>query len=196
MGTANFGIAAWTGSSASTGTGCANIASSARARDEKTAFGAMLCMYDETCATFTGTLTPGWNRLKPACLRMLVRRRSSDSFEQGDLGFQIERHSPLDPQGERAFTPLPGSKARRAGVDPAGDQVHQGGVAGDEDTASPGRSRRRLHRHQHDRHLQGQQHQLGRRHDPDDGSARGEERDEQECFRIVGAIGDATHWNA
>ena len=33
----------------------------------------------------------------------------------------------------------------------------------------------RLHRHQHDQHLQGEQHQLGRRHDPDDGGARGQE---------------------
>ena len=38
------------------------------------------------------------------------------------------------------------------------------------------KARRRFRRHQHDQHLQGEQHQLVRRHDADDGSARGQER--------------------
>ena len=38
-----------------------------RAREmmKKHGLGAMLCMYDENCRYITGTLTPGWNRLKP-----------------------------------------------------------------------------------------------------------------------------------
>ena len=38
-----------------------------RARERMKAHGlsAMLCMYDENVRYITGTLTPGWNRLKP-----------------------------------------------------------------------------------------------------------------------------------
>ena len=43
----------------------------------------------------TGTLTPGWNRLKPGLrYAMLCGDARPILFEQGDLGFQIERHSP------------------------------------------------------------------------------------------------------
>ena len=64
------------------------------------------------------------------------------------------------------------------------------GVAGNTE------ARCRLHRHQHDQHLQGKEDQLGRRHDAHDGGACGQELGtEQELHgRIVGAIGDATHW--
>ena len=37
----------------------------AREKMKKAGLGAMLCMYDENVRYITGTLTPGWNRLKP-----------------------------------------------------------------------------------------------------------------------------------
>src|SRR5262249_55232791 len=37
----------------------------ARAMMKKHGLGALLCMYDENVRYITGTLTPGWNRLKP-----------------------------------------------------------------------------------------------------------------------------------
>ena len=37
----------------------------ARAMMKKHGLGALLCMYDENVRYLTGTLTPGWNRLKP-----------------------------------------------------------------------------------------------------------------------------------
>ena len=37
----------------------------ARERMKAHGLGAMLCMYDENVRYVTGTLTPGWNRLKP-----------------------------------------------------------------------------------------------------------------------------------
>src|SRR6516165_9268904 len=63
----------------------------ARAMMKKHGLGALLCMYDENVRYLTGTLTPGWNRLKPG-LRYAIL------FGQGDLGFQIERHSPWIPR--------------------------------------------------------------------------------------------------
>jgi len=68
-----------------------------RAREmmKKHGLGAMLCMYDENVRYITGTLTPGWNRLKPGLrYAMLCGDGAPVLFEQGDLGFQIERHSP------------------------------------------------------------------------------------------------------
>src|SRR5918999_1269511 len=72
-----------------------------RAREmmKKHGLGAMLCMYDENVRYLTGTLTPGWNRLKPGLrYAMLCGDGAPILFEQGDLGFQIERHSPWIPK--------------------------------------------------------------------------------------------------
>ena len=56
-------------------------------------------MYDENVRYITGTLTPGWNRLKPGLrYAMLCGDGRPILFEQGDLGFQIERHSPWIPK--------------------------------------------------------------------------------------------------
>jgi Xaa-Pro aminopeptidase len=71
----------------------------ARERMKAHGLGAMLCMYDENVRYITGTLTPGWNRLKPG-LRYAILCGDDPPvlFEQGDLGFQIERHSPWIPK--------------------------------------------------------------------------------------------------
>jgi Xaa-Pro dipeptidase len=86
-----------------------------RAREmmKKHGLGALLCMYDENVRYLTGTLTPGWNRLKPGLrYAMLCGDGAPILFEQGDLGFQIERHSPWIPK--TCATRSPGSKARPA----------------------------------------------------------------------------------
>ena len=149
----------------------------ARTMMKKHGLGAVLCMYDENVRYITGTLTPGWNRLKPGLrYAMLCGDGRPVLFEQGDIGFQIERHSPWIPKENvrHSFAWIKGAAG------PASTQqvnkfvkavlqaMKDNGVAGPE-------ARRRLHRHQHDQRLQGEQHQLGRRHDPDDGSARRQE---------------------
>ena len=71
----------------------------ARERMKAHGLGAMICMYDENVRYLTGTLTPGWNRLKPGLrYAMLCGDDPPVLFEQGDLGFQIERHSPWIPK--------------------------------------------------------------------------------------------------
>src|SRR3989440_1974025 len=71
----------------------------ARERMKAHGLGAVLCMYDENCRYLTGTLTPGWNRLKPGLrYALLCGDGAPVLFEQGDLGFQIERHSPWLPK--------------------------------------------------------------------------------------------------
>ena len=61
--------------------------------------GAMLLMYDENCRYVTSTMTPGWNRLKPGLrYAMLCGDGAPVLFEQGDIGIQIQRHSPWIPE--------------------------------------------------------------------------------------------------
>ena len=74
--------------------------------------GAMLCMYDENVRYVTSTLTPGWNRLKPGLrYALLCGDGAPVLFEQGDIGFQIERHSPRGSRRRTSATPTPGSRA-------------------------------------------------------------------------------------
>ena len=47
-------------------------------------------------------------------------------FEQGDLGFQIERHSPWIPKENVRYSYAWIKGAAGPGLDPAGEQVHQG----------------------------------------------------------------------
>ena len=71
-----------------------------RARDmmKKAGLGAMLCLYDENVRYITGTLTPGWNRLKPGLrYALLCGDGQPVLFEQGDIGAQVERHAPWIP---------------------------------------------------------------------------------------------------
>src|SRR5262249_60892821 len=66
---------------------------------KKHGLGAMLCMYDENVRYPTGPLPPGWNRLKPGLrYALLCGDGAPVLFEQGDLGFQIDRHSPWIPK--------------------------------------------------------------------------------------------------
>src|SRR5439155_648784 len=61
--------------------------------------GALLLMYDENVRYVTSTLTPGWNRLKPGLrYALLCGDGAPVLFEQGDIGFQIQRHAPWIPQ--------------------------------------------------------------------------------------------------
>src|SRR5438552_17995369 len=71
----------------------------ARERMKAHGLGAMLLMYDENVRYVTGTLTPGWNRLKPGLrYALLCGDGAPVPFEQGDIGFQIERHVPWIPR--------------------------------------------------------------------------------------------------
>ena len=58
----------------------------ARERMKAHGLGAMLCMYDENVRYITGTLTPGWNRLKPGLrYALLCGDDAPVLFEQGDF---------------------------------------------------------------------------------------------------------------
>src|SRR4030095_1654226 len=71
----------------------------ARERMKAHGLGAMLLMYDENVRYVTGTLTPGWNRLKPGLrYAMLCGDDPPVLFEQGDIGIQVARHSPWIPK--------------------------------------------------------------------------------------------------
>src|SRR5580765_7300521 len=168
----------------------------ARARMKAAGLGAMLLMYDENVRYVTSTLTPGWNRLKPGLrYAMLCGDDAPVLFEQGDLGYQIERHSPWLPKENvrysYAWIKGAAGPASRQQVGKFTNAVIQemkkSGVAGMKlgvdfidinmlqafkdanvdwvDGMSPMMEARAV-----------------------------KNVDEQECLRIVGAIGDAAHW--
>ena len=71
----------------------------ARERMKAHGLGALLLMYDENVRYVTSTLTPGWNRLKPGLrYALLCGDGAPVLFEQGDIGFQIQRHAPWIPE--------------------------------------------------------------------------------------------------
>jgi Xaa-Pro aminopeptidase len=71
---------------------------SARDRMKTAGLGAVLCMYDENTRYITATLSPGWTRLKPGLrYSMLAGDGAPILFENGDIGFQIQRHCPWIP---------------------------------------------------------------------------------------------------
>jgi Xaa-Pro aminopeptidase len=168
----------------------------ARERMKAHGLGAMLCMYDENVRYLTGTLTPGWNRLKPGLrYAMLCGDDPPVLFEQGDLGFQIERHSPWIPKENVRWSYAwikgaagPASQQQVGKFTKAAlAQMKKSGVEGMKlgvdfidinmiqafkeakidwvDGMSPMMEARAV-----------------------------KNVDEQECLRIVGAIGDAAHW--
>src|SRR3974377_352872 len=70
-----------------------------RERMKAHGLGAMLCMYDENVRYLTGTMTPGWNRLKPGLrYAMLCGAGAPILFDKGDFGFHTDRHSPWIPK--------------------------------------------------------------------------------------------------
>ena len=71
----------------------------ARERMKAHGLGAMLLMYDENIRYVTATLTPGWCKLKPGLrYALLCGDDPPVVFEQGDVGFQLERHNPWIPK--------------------------------------------------------------------------------------------------
>ena len=168
----------------------------ARERMKAHGLGALLLMYDENVRYVTSTLTPGWNRLKPGLrYALLCGDDPPVLFEQGDIGYQIERHSPWIPkenvrwsyawikgaagaasrQQVTKFTDAIVKEMKKSGV--AGmklgvdfidiNMIDIFKVAGIEwvDGMTPMMEARAV-----------------------------KNVDEQECLRMVGAIGDAAHW--
>jgi len=168
----------------------------ARERMKAHGLGAMLCMYDENVRYLTGTLTPGWNRLKPGLrYAMLCGDDPPVLFEQGDLGFQIERHSPWIPKENVRWS-----------------YAWIKGAAGPASTQQVGKFTRAALEQMKKSGVGGMKlgvdfidiNMLNAFKDANinwvDGmtpmmEARAVKNvDEQECLRIVGAIGDAAHW--
>ena len=168
----------------------------ARERMKAHGIGAMLCMYDENVRYITGTLTPGWNRLKPG-LRYAILCGDDPPvlFEQGDLGFQIERHSPWIPKENvrwsYAWIKGAAGAASKQQVTKFADaivkEMKKSGVAGmklgvdfiDINMID-------IFKSKGIEWVDGMTPMM---------EARAVKNvDEQECLRMVGAIGDAAHW--
>ena len=186
-----------TGSSVSTGTACGSIGlERARERMKAHGLGAMLCMYDENVRYITGTLTPGWNRLKPGLrYAMLCGDDPPVLFEQGDLGFQIERHSPWIPKENVRWSY---AWIKGAAGPASHQQVEKFTQAIIQEMKKSGVGGQKLGVDFIDINMI-QAFKDANIEWVDGMSAMMEARavknvDEQECLRIVGAIGDAAHW--
>ena len=168
----------------------------ARAMMKKHKLGAMLCMYDENVRYITGTLTPGWNRLKPGLrYAMLCGDGRPVLFEQGDIGMQIERHSPWIPKENvrHSFAWIKGAAGPAATqqvkkfTKAVKQAMKDNGVAGEKlgcDFIDI--NMLNIFKEEKIEWADGMTPMM---------EARAvKSPDEQECFRIVGAIGDATHW--
>jgi Xaa-Pro aminopeptidase len=169
-----------------------------RAREKMKAhgLGALLLMYDENVRYVTSTLTPGWNRLKPGLrYALLCGEGQPVLFEQGDIGFQIQRHAPWIPEENIRWSYAwikgaagPASKQQvKKFTEAVVKEMKRFDVAGKTlgvdfidinmlqafkdakikwaDGMTPMMEARAI-----------------------------KNEDEQECLRIVGAIGDAAHW--
>ena len=98
----------------------------ARERMKAHGLGAMLCMYDENVRYITGTLTPGWNRLKPGLrYALLCGDDPPVLFEQGDLGYPDRAALALDSKRERPVVVRVDQRGGRCRIASAGDQVHR-----------------------------------------------------------------------
>jgi Xaa-Pro dipeptidase len=168
----------------------------ARERMKAHGLGAMLLMYDENVRYVTGTLTPGWNRLKPGLrYALLCGDGAPVLFEQGDIGFQIQRHAPWIPQENirysYAWIKGAAGPASRQQVKKFTDAIVQEMRRYDVADQTLGVDFIDIN-------------MLNQFNDAKIKWADGmtpmmEARaiknvDEQECLRIVGAIGDAAHW--
>ncbi len=169
-----------------------------RARERMKAhnLGALLLMYDENVRYVTSTLTPGWNRLKPGLrYALLCGDGPPVLFEQGDIGFQIQRHAPWIPKENirysYAWIKGAAGPASRQQVKKFTDAIVK-----------------EMNRYQVADKPLGvdfidinmiNQFRDSKLTWADGMTAMMEARaikneDEQECLRIVGAIGDAAHW--
>ncbi len=168
----------------------------ARERMREHGLGAMLLMYDENIRYVTSTLTPGWNRLKPGLrYALLCEGAEPILFEQGDIGFQIQRHTPWIPKENvrysYAWIKGAAGPASRQQVDKFTSSI----VA---ELKQYGVFDRPLGVDFIDINMLRafEDHKLKW---ADGMTPMMEARaiknvDEQECMRIVGAIGDAAHW--
>ena len=168
----------------------------ARERMKAHGLGALLLMYDENVRYVTSTLTPGWNRLKPGLrYALLCGDGAPVLFEQGDIGFQIQRHAPwIPPENVRwSYAWIKGAAG------PASQQQVEKFMNA---------ILKEMNRYQVadqtlgvdfiDINMLGQ-FQAKKIKWADGMTPMMEARavkneDEQECLRIVGAIGDAAHW--
>jgi len=168
----------------------------ARARMKAHGLGAMLCMYDENVRYITSTLTPGWCRLKPGLrYALLCGDGKPVLFEQGDIGAQIHRHCPWLPEENIRYSY---AWIKGAAGPAAQEQVKKFTKAIIEE----------MKRHNVDGEILGVDFidvnmigafEAANINWQDGMTAMMEARaikntDEQECLRIVGAIGDAAHW--
>ena len=104
----------------------------ARERMKAHGLGAMLCMYDENVRYVTGTLTPGWNRLKPGLrYALLCGDGRAGAVRAGRHRLAHRAPFAVDPEGERPLVVRLDQGRGRARLDPAGR------------TSSPRRSSRR-----------------------------------------------------
>jgi Xaa-Pro dipeptidase len=169
---------------------------SARERMKAHGLGAMLCMYDENVRYITSTLAPGWCRLKPGLrYALLCGDGKPILFEQGDIGVQINRHCPWLPEENVRYSY---AWIKGAAGPAAQEQVKKFTNAIIEE----------MKRHNVDGEILGVDfidiNMIGAFEAANikwqDGmtammEARAiKNKDEQECLRIVGAIGDAAHW--
>ena len=169
-----------------------------RAREKMKAhnLGAMLLMYDENVRYVTSTLTPGWNRLKPGLrYALLCGDGEPVLFEQGDIGFQIQRHAPWIPQENIRWS----YAWIKGAAGPASRQQVKKFVNGiKQEMKKAGVDGMKLGVDFIDINML--QVFKDEKIDWTDGmTAMMEARavkneDEQEALRIVGAIGDAAHW--
>ena len=197
MGTANFGIAGLDWQQRVNWDRMRNYRTErAREHMRKHGLGAMLCMYDENVRYLTGTLTPGWNRLKPGLrYALLCGDGAPVLFEQGDLGFQIERHSPWLPKENVRYSYAwikgaagPASQQQvKKFTDAILSEMKRHGVAGQKlGVDFIDINMINIFKEKKINWVDGMTPMM---------EARAvKSADEQECMRIVGAIGDATHW--
>ena len=169
---------------------------SARARMKAHGLGAMLCMYDENVRYITATMTPGWCRLKPGLrYALLCGDGAPVLFEQGDIGVQINRHCPWLPEENIRYSY---AWIKGAAGPAAEEQVKKFTNAILEEMKRYGVAGEKLGVDFVDINMMGAFEAAGITWE-DGMTAMMEARaiknqDEQECMRIVGAIGDAAHW--
>src|SRR2546430_319659 len=197
MGTANFGIAGLDWQQRVNWDRLKKYRTErARERMKKHGLGAMLCMYDENVRYLTGTLTPGWNRLKPGLrYALLCGDGAPVLFEQGDLGAQITRHSPWIPKENVRWS----YAWIKGAAGPASQmQVKKFCNAILEEMKRHGVAGQKLGVDFIDINMlqifQEAKIQWADGMTPMMEARAVKNQDEQECLRIVGAIGDAAHW--